>query len=135
MIMFPYATALFALTVSEQSFRPVAHPVFLVCLACGLALTLRATAAAVDPELERLALRALLDALDDAHLCAKEVCALLNVSKGQWSEICSGQRHTPSHTRLLNLPWAFWQVYLPSLAWLLAKHKIEDLTRSTGRVA
>lgn len=122
-----------ALGVSEH-FSQIAHPIWLVVVAVILPLFIRYTAVIADPELERLALTALLDALDVAHLTAKEVCGLLKVSSGQWSEICSGQRHTPSHTRLLNLPWAFWQAYLPSLAFLLTKYKVDNL-RSERRSA
>lgn len=124
--MAPHLTLAVALLGSEQSSQ-IAHPALFVAVALCVALALRLTAAVDDPELERQSLDVLLDAIADAHLTNKEVCALLKLSAGQWSEICSGQRHTPSHTRLLNLPWAFWSAYLPALAFLLTKYKLDNL--------
>lgn len=92
------------------------------------ALALRLTATVTDPKLERECLVAMLAALLESGLTQKEAYMLLGYSKGQWSDICAGRLHTPSHTRMLNLPWRFWQLYLPKLAHVLVQHKVNDLT-------
>lgn len=91
-------------------------------------LALRLTATVTDPTLERECLVAMLAALLESGLTQKEAYMLLGYSKSQWSDICAGRLHTPSHSRLLNLPWRFWQLYLPKLAHVLVQHKVNDLT-------
>lgn len=125
---------LLAFGVSESSSHP-AHPIALLTFGVVLTLSLRLTATIVDPELEHLALGAFLDALSAARLAHKEAAALLGMSAGQFSEMVSGQRHTPTVTRLLNLPWPFWQAYLPSLAYLLTRKKVRDLVSDSQRRA
>lgn len=119
-------TWLFATGVSEQ-FSRFAHPWAAFGCAVAFVLTCRLTATVSDPALERAALKALLDALRDAQMTHKEACALMAIAPSQWSEILNGQRHTPSHSRLLNLPWTFWQSYLPKLASVLVTHKLHDM--------
>lgn len=124
-----------AIGVREMNSHP-AHPylAFLLLLLTPLVMP-RMTATIVDPELERLALSAFLEALATARLSHKEGAALLGMSAGQFSEMVSGQRHTPTVTRLLNLPWPFWQAYLPSLAYLLTRKKVRDLVSDQQRRA
>lgn len=119
----------------EEFSRPPAHPFLLSLVAVGMALGLRLTATVVDPELERLALHAFLDALATARISHKEAYALLGMSAGQFSDMCAGKLHTPTVTRLLNLPWPFWQAYLPSLAYLLTRKKVRDLVSDQQRRA
>jgi len=87
-------------------------------------VTFRLTAVVLDRELERLSLRAFLESLEAARIHHKEACDRLGIAKSQWSEICSGQRHTPSHTRMLNLGTSFWMEYLPRIAAVVIRRDV-----------
>lgn len=120
--------------VSELS-SPIAHPWIGLGLASLFVLSLRMTASVADAELERLTLKALLDSLAVARISGKEASILLAMPPSQWTEICQGKRHLPSVTRLLNLPWPFWQAFLPSLAYVLTKKKVRELVLDERRTA
>ena len=100
---------------------------YLALLAAASVVLFRTTAVVTDPERERQSLRAFLDALAEARIHHKEAYTRMGISKGQWSEICSGQRHTPSHSRMLNLGTKFWMAYLPLLAAVVIKHEVEAI--------
>lgn len=99
----------------------------LFLFACTLVLP--SAAVLPDPDLERATRDALLDALAEAHITHKEAYLLMSFSKGHWSDICAGLKPTPSHTRLLKLPWAFWQAYLPKLAYAVARKNVIEIAQ------
>lgn len=80
-----------------------------------------------DPDLDALSRAAFLDALAEAHISRKEACALMGFSKSHFSEIENGTKSMPSHTRLLKLPWVFWQHYLPKLAYTVTLKNVIEI--------
>lgn len=132
---FPHLIALSSWAVSESSSQSIAHPYLGLLFASLFVLTCRLTASVADPDLERLALHALIESLAVARISGKEAAILLGMSEGQWTEVCQGKRHLPSINRLLNLPWPFWQAFLPSLAYLLTKKKVRELVTDERRSA
>lgn len=131
---FPHGIAVACLPSCELS-SPIAHPYIGFAIAALCVLSLRLTASVADPDLERLALNALLESMAIARISGKEAAILLGMSEGQWSEVCQGKRHLPSINRLLNLPWPFWSAFLPSLAYLLTKKKVRELVLDERRSA
>lgn len=93
----------------------------------GLCLALGGAAVQIDPELDTKIRLAFLDALVHAGLTHKEASMLLGIDKGQWSLICSGQRPFPSLTRLLALPWNFWNEFIPRLTAVLVRAKVDQV--------
>lgn len=83
----------------------------------------------LDPALEAKSLDVLLAALRAVDMSDKQAALLLGYSKGQWSEIRSGQRHMPSHTRMLNLGFRFWLAYWPKWMAVIADEHAAEAVR------
>ncbi len=116
---------------SEQG----SHPFLLCALAGLLALGLRLTMFVRDVEFERALMKLIQDGLHEAGLSQKDAYLTMGYSKGQWSEICSGVRQSPSLSRLALLPRLFWRLFVWDFAALVMKHKVTEYVMDERRSA
>jgi hypothetical protein len=86
-------------------------------------------------DLERLFGTSMLDALHYARIPVKEACAIMQIDYTHFMLACKGQggRHI-AVAPLLRLPYRCWGFLLPELAFLAAKHGVNEIAEGLADV-
>lgn len=85
-------------------------------------------------ELEKLLAQSVADALHNARICTKEAAGAMGISDSLLARQLRGEpgQHL-SLTKLIRLPWEFWLWFGPTLMWLVAKKRINELADEVSR--
>jgi hypothetical protein len=78
------------------------------------------------PERSRMALQALLDALEAAHLTHKEAYSAMRLQKSSWHRMLTGELHVPLDLVVL-LPVKFQMEFWPRIAFSVLRQAAADI--------